>query len=95
MVSQIWDTTLDANTLTSCADAVTLMKQQRITPIVVWEAAAKMLEHWLVLMTVLFGPQELHLTVFELETLLKASYKVNSCLQAQAAVQQDMTAALV
>ena len=43
MVTRRWDTALDANTLTSYADAAALMKQQRILPIVGWEAAAKML----------------------------------------------------
>ena len=44
MVTWRWDTALDANTLTSYADAAALMKQQHISPIVGWEAAAKMLE---------------------------------------------------
>ena len=44
MVARRWDTSLDANTMTSYADADALMKQQRILPIVVWEAAAKILE---------------------------------------------------
>ena len=53
MVTRIWDTALDANTLTSYADVAALMKQQRIPPILGWEAAAKMLEQWLVVVTVL------------------------------------------
>ena len=36
MVTRRWDTALDANTLTSYADAAVLMKQQRIPPIVGW-----------------------------------------------------------
>ena len=44
MVTQIWDTAFDANTLTSYADAAALMKQQRIPSIVGWEATEKMLE---------------------------------------------------
>ena len=43
MVTRICDTALDANTLTSYMDAAALMKQQRIPPILGWEAAAKML----------------------------------------------------
>ena len=43
MVTRRWDTDLDANTLTSYADAAALMKQQRIPPILGWEAAEKML----------------------------------------------------
>ena len=66
--------------MTSYADAAALMKQQRITTIVGWEAAAKMLEQWLVVVTVLLRPQELHPALFELATLLEASDKVNSCL---------------
>ena len=42
--------------MTSYADAAALMKQQRILPIVGWEAAEKMLEQWLVVETVLLGP---------------------------------------
>ena len=84
MVTRRWDTALDANTLTSYADAATLMKQQRIPPIVGWEAAAKMLEQWLVVVTVLLGPQERHPAVFELATLLEAADEVNSRLRAQA-----------
>ena len=57
MVPRIWDTALDANTLTSYADAAALMKQQRIPPLVGWETAAKMLKQWLVVVTVLLGPQ--------------------------------------
>ena len=34
MVTQIWDTALDANTITSYADAAALIKQQRIPTIV-------------------------------------------------------------
>ena len=95
MVTRRWDTALDANTLTSYADAAALMKQQRIPPIVGWEAAAKMLEQWLVVVTVLLGPQERHPEVFKLATLLEATNEVNSHLRAQAGVQQDMPAALV
>ena len=43
MVNRRWDTALDSNTLTAYADAAALMKQQRIPPIVGWEAAANML----------------------------------------------------
>ena len=56
------------------------MKQQRIPPIVSWEAAEKMLEQWLVVVTVLLGPQERHLAVFELATLLEAANEANSRL---------------
>ena len=94
IVTQIWDTTLDANTLTSNADAAEIMKQHLIPPIVGWEAAAKMLEEWLVVVTVLLGPQERHPAVFGLATLLEAADEVNSRLRAQATDQQDMTAAL-
>ena len=44
--------------------------------------------------TVLLGPQERHLEVFELATLLEAADEVNSCLRSQAAAQQYMPAAL-
>ena len=81
MVTRIWDTALNDNTLTSYADAALLMKQSRIPPIVGWEAAAKMLEQWLVIVKVLLGPQERHPEVFELATLLEAADKVNSRLQ--------------
>ena len=94
MVTPIWDTTLDANTLTSNADAAEIMKQHRIPPIVGWEAAAKMLEEWLVVVTVLLRPQERHPAVFGLATLLEAADKVNSRLRDQASDQRDMTAAL-
>ena len=70
MVTRRWYPTLDANTMTSYADTAALMKQQRIPPIVDWEAAAKMLEQWLIVVTVLLGPQERHPAVFELATLL-------------------------
>ena len=43
MVTRRWDTALDTTTKTSYADAAALMKQQRILPIIGWEAAAKML----------------------------------------------------
>ena len=56
MVTRRWDTSLDAKKMTSYADAAALMKQQRILPIVGWEAAEKMLEQWLVVETVLLGP---------------------------------------
>ena len=60
MVTQRWDTMLDANKMNSYADADALMKQQHIPPIVGWEAAAKMLEQCIVVVTVLLGPQERH-----------------------------------
>ena len=56
--------------MTSYAYAAALMKQQRILPIVSWGAAAKILEQYLVVVTVLLGPQEQHPSVFELATLL-------------------------
>ena len=87
MFTRRWDTVLDSNTMTSYVDAAALMKQQRIPPIVGWEAAAKMLEQWLVMVTLLLGPQERHPAVFELATLLGAAEEVNSRLRAQAAVQ--------
>ena len=71
------------------------MKHQSIPPIVGWETAAKMPEQWLVVVTVLLGPQERHPAVFELATLLEAADKINSRLRAQAVAQQDMPAALV
>ena len=46
--------------MTSYADAAALVKKQRILTIVGWEAAAKILEQWLVVVTVLLGPQERH-----------------------------------
>ena len=52
-------------------------------------------EQWLVVVKFVLGPQERHPSVFELATLLEAADKANSRLQAQAAVQQDMLAALV
>ena len=82
MVTRRWDMALDANSLTSYADAAVLIKQQYIPPIVGWEAAAKMLEQCLIVVTVLLGPQERHPAVFELATLLEAADKVNSRLQA-------------
>ena len=54
-----------------------------------------MLEQWLVVVTVLLGPEERHLAVFKLATLPEAANKVNSCLRAQEGVLQDMPAALV
>ena len=87
MVTRIWDTALDANTMTSYADAAALMKQQRIPPIFGWESAENILEQWLVVVTVLLGPQEQHPAVFELATLLEAADEVNSRLRSQAAVQ--------
>ena len=54
-----------------------------------------MLEQWIVVVTVLLGPQERHPAVFELATLLEEEDEVNPRLQAQAAVQQNMLAALV
>ena len=36
-----------------------------------------MLDQWLVMVTVLLGPQERHPEVFELETLLEAAEEVN------------------
>ena len=95
MVTRRWDTALDANTVTSYADAAALMKQQLILPIIGWEASAKMLEQWLVVVTVFLGPQERHPAFFEIATILTAANEVNSCLQAQLAVQQDMPAALI
>ena len=47
------------------------------------------------MVTVLFSPQERHPVVFKLATILEAADEVNSRLQAQAAVQQDMPSALV
>ena len=73
--------------MTSYVDAAALMKQQRIPPIVGWEAAAKMLEQWLVMVTLLLGPQERHPAVFELAKLLEAAEEVISRLRSQAAVQ--------
>ena len=80
MVTRRWDMALDANTMTSYANAAALMKQQRIPPVVSWEAAAKMLEKWLVVVTVLLGPQYRHPEVFELATLLAADDELNSRL---------------
>ena len=95
MVTRRWDMALDANTMTSYSDAAALMKQQRIRPIVGWGAAAKMLEQWIVVVTLLLRPQERHPAVFELATLLTAAEEVNSLLRAQAAVQEDMPTAFV
>ena len=54
-----------------------------------------MLEQWLVVMTVLLGPQERHPAVFELATLIEAVNEVNFRLRAQTGAQQDMPTALV
>ena len=83
MVTRIWDTALDENTLTSYVDAAALTKQHRIPPIVGWEAAAKIPEQWLVMKIVTLGPQDRHPAVFLLATLLTAADEVNSRLHAQ------------
>ena len=80
MVTRRWDTALDANMMASYADAAALMKQQRIPPIVGWEAAEKILEQWFVVVTVLLGTQERHPSVFELATLLEVADELNSRL---------------
>ena len=49
----------------------------------------------ILVVTVLLGPQEHQLAVFELATLLEAANEVNSQLRAQSGAQQDMPAALV
>ena len=95
MVTQRWDIALDANTITSYMVAAVLMKKEYIPPIVGWEAAAKMLKLCLVIVTFLLGPKECHPAVFELAALLEAAEEVNSRLQAKAAVQKDMPAALI
>ena len=95
MVNRRWDTVLDSNTMASYKDVALLMKQQRIPPIVGWEAEEKILKQWLVVVTFLIGPQERHLTVFELATLLAVAEKVNSCLRSQSVVQQDIPSSLV
>ena len=71
------------------------MKQQRIPNIVGWEAAENMMEQWLVVVTVLLGPQDCHPAVFELTTLLEEANKVNYLLRAQTEVQQGIPASLV
>ena len=58
-------------------------------------SGGKILEQWLVVVTVLLGPQERHPSVFKLATLLEAANEVNSRLHTQAGSQQDMSAALV
>ena len=80
MVTQRWDTALDTNTLTCYADSAALMKQKRIPPIIGWEAAAKMLERWIVVVAIPLSPQERHPAVFEIATLLEAAEEVNSRL---------------
>ena len=80
MVTRRWDMTLYDNTMTSYTNTSALMKQQRISPIVGWEAAAKMLEQWIVVVAALLGPQERHPSVFELAALLVAAEEVNSRL---------------
>ena len=95
VVTRQWDTALNTNAMTSCADAEALMKQQRALPIVRWEVAAKMLDQWMVVTTTLIGPQECHPAVFEMATLLKAVEEVNSCLRTKAEVQKDILEALV
>ena len=54
-----------------------------------------MLEQWLVIVTVLLGPQEHQPAVFKLATFLGAANEVNSRLRSLARSQQDMPAALV
>ena len=95
MVTRIWDTALNTNTLNSYTDAAALMKQQRIPPIVGGEAAANMLDQWLVMVVFLLVHQERQPAVFEIATLIEAADEVNSRLLAQAAVQQDMPVSLV
>ena len=80
MVTRRWDTALDANTMTSCADAAALMKQHHIQHIFGWDATENMLEQCLVVVTVLLGQQERHPSVFELATLLAEAEEVNSRL---------------
>ena len=63
MINRRWDSALVANKMNYFADAAALMKQQRIPHIVGWEAAAKMLEQWLVVVAVLLGPKERHSAV--------------------------------
>ena len=66
--------------MTSYADTAALMKKQLIPSVVDWEAVEKMLEQWLIVVTVLLRPQESHPEVIELTTVLQGANKVNSCL---------------
>ena len=52
-------------------------------------------KQWIVMVTVLLSPQECHLAVFKLTTLIEAADEVNSRLRAQAAMQQNIPDALV
>ena len=58
MVTRIWDTSLESNAMTSYANTAALMKKYLILTIVGWEAAAKILDQWLIVVTVLLGLQE-------------------------------------
>ena len=80
MVTRIWDTALDANTMNSYANTAALMKQHHIPLIIGWGGTANMLKQWIVVITVLLGPQDRHLEVFELATFLTAADEVNSRL---------------
>ena len=70
MVVGRWDTALEFNALTTYADTNTLMKKQRISLIVGWEGAAKMIEKCLVYLVVILSPLGLHTTVHEIIILV-------------------------
>ena len=82
LVAWQWDTALDSNMLTSYTNTAVLMIKQQISPIVIWEGAAKTLEQWLMLLDVILGPPELHHAIHELIVLVEAADEVSARLRA-------------
>ena len=82
LVAWQWDTALDSNMLTSYTNTAVLMIKQQISPIVIWEGAAKTLEQWLMLLDVILGPPELHPAIHELIVLVEAADEVSARLRA-------------
>ena len=71
MVTTLWGTTLDSHTLTLYLEAASILNKQCVSSIVMREGEEKMLRQWLVIINLILGPQENHLPMYKMASLVK------------------------
>ena len=88
LVAQSWDTSVDSNMLTSYDNMASLFQFYHISSILLWEAAAKTLEQWDVLLSIILVPLDTHLDVYKLVVIIKATKHVSVSLQVKTQYQK-------
>ena len=89
-----WDVILGGGTLTSFADTILLMGEQKVAPIAEWDEAESQIEAWAVFCTLFLGDNKVNPAAYKMLILLEDTYGVIPRMRAQAHQKTTIPTAL-